>query len=410
MKGFFKNSQLLSRRSIQVGKTPYCGACGLHKYCKSPKMPPTGKGTKKILFIAEIPGKNEDERNIQLIGKTGQKLRQILKFLKPSIDLDIHARKINAVNCRAIDKNGNNRTPTDDEINYCRPNVIKEIKNFQPHLIILLGGSAVKSYWGHRWKGGKLGGVTKWRGWTIPDYEHNCWVCPTYHPSFVVRDKDKVAEIMWEEDLQRALNKLNKPLPKQFDNSMIKICKNKKEINHELEFLLTVKPITSFDYETTGLKPEMKGHKIATISVSYEKHQAFTFPFIEEIHPLWKRFLIDKEIKKIAANIKFEHKWSRRLLGVQTQGWLWDTMISSHILDNRRGVTGLKFQALVNFGVEDYSSHISPFLKGDEKHGANSINQIDEIDIDELLLYNGWDSMIEFHLALKQMKMAGITI
>ena len=92
-------------------------------------MPPTGKGTKKILFIAEVPGKKEDERSIQLIGKTGQKLRRILKSLKPSIDLDTHCRKINAVNCRTIEKDGNNRTPTDDEINYCRPNVIKEINS-----------------------------------------------------------------------------------------------------------------------------------------------------------------------------------------------------------------------------------------------------------------------------------------
>ena len=39
-------------------------------------MSPTGKGRKKILIVAEAPGKQEDRDNIQLVGKVGKYLRK----------------------------------------------------------------------------------------------------------------------------------------------------------------------------------------------------------------------------------------------------------------------------------------------------------------------------------------------
>ncbi len=43
--------------------------------------------------------------------------------------------------------------------------------------------------------------------------------------------------------------------------------------------------------------------------------------------------------------MKYEDTWSREKLKQQGKGWLWDSMIAAHILDNRPGVTGLKFPA-----------------------------------------------------------------
>ena len=56
------------------------------------------------------------------------------------------------------------------------------------------------------------------------------------------------------------------------------------------------------------------------------------------------------------------------------RGWYWDSMIAAHILNNQAGVSGLKFQTYVHFGVIDYSSEISPYLKSDDK-SANGINK-----------------------------------
>lgn len=74
-----------------------CEKCGLYKHCISPKMPYTGGGRKKILIIAEAPGKIEDEKNIQLIGRCGQELRTVLSDL--GLDLDADFWKTNAVTC-----------------------------------------------------------------------------------------------------------------------------------------------------------------------------------------------------------------------------------------------------------------------------------------------------------------------
>ena len=77
-------------------------------------------------------------------------------------------------------------------------------------------------------------------------------------------------------------------------------------------------------------------------------------------------------------------------------------MIAAHVGDNRSLITSLKFQTYINFGVADYDSHIESFLKGRDSKNANSINRIEELDIQELLHYNGLDSLFGYLLAEKQ--------
>ena len=105
--------------------------------------------------------------------------------------------------------------------------------------------------------------------------------------------------------------------------------------------------------------------------------------------------------------MKFEDIWSNVILETPVNNWAWDTCIAAHILDNRAGTKRLDFQGLVHFGVSDYCSEISPFLKGVDEKDANSFNRINEIPINKLLKYNAMDSLIGYNLALKQMSMIG---
>lgn len=91
-------------------------------------------------------------------------------------------------------------------------------------------------------------------------------------------------------------------------------------------------------------------------------------------------------------------------MGFPVKNWVWDTMLAAHVIDQRSGITGLKFQAFAALGVSDYESHIKPFLKSD----GNKLNRIKEIDKNDLLIYNGLDAYFEFLLAQKQMKILGI--
>ena len=148
----------------------------------------------------------EDKEGIRDVGKPGRYLKKILENLE--VDLENDCRKITAVNC----KTDSGKKPTDLEIDCCRPMVYKEIDEFQPKLIILLGTSAIKSFYGEKWKK-SIGGIEKWRGWQIPDRECKAWVCPTFHPSFVQKEKNPAAEVIFKRDLRKAFRLLRKDLP-----------------------------------------------------------------------------------------------------------------------------------------------------------------------------------------------------
>ncbi len=351
--GFFTAKQTESK-SRPDGKTYSCASCGLYKDVKTPKMEPYGEFEKKILVIGEAPGKTEDRRGHPWQGKAGRLLQNTFKN-ELNIDLFEDCLCMNAVNCRPED----NRTPTNYEVDCCRKKVLEVIESYKPKLIILLGNSALYSVIGHRWKKG-LDGIMKWRGWTIPDQDFNCWICPTFHPSFVLRGEKEVKTV-WVNDLKQAIGKVDESLPKY------------KEPNIEtIEHLGVLKELIlhhiSIDYETTGIKPHAKGHRIVCVSIAINENHCYVFmmpksrknrqPFID---------LLANPDGKMAHNMKFEETWSVVRLRQSVRNWKWDSMQAAHILDNRPGVTGLKFQVYVRFGVVDYSSEVDSYLKAASK-------------------------------------------
>lgn len=386
MSGFF------TKEELGISVIDDCSKCKLSNGCVTPKMKPTGDGRKGILVIAEAPGKTEDEKGVQLIGQAGQVLRNVLK--RQGIDLDEDCWKTNAVCCRPP----KNRTPAKREINCCKPRMIQIIKEKNPRLVLLLGGVALESLLSTR-IGTEIGGINKWRGFHIPDQEYKTWVCPTFHPSFILRSKgDIVIENIFNKDIERALKKLNKKIVEH--KQQVEILDDSRA-NNLCQQLLDFPPeLLSFDYETTGLKPYRKGHKIVCCGVSFKKGEAWAFKLEnEKVIKYWTEILKNKHIPKTAHNMKFEHQWSRNVLGVNVRGWVLDTMIASHIIDNRSGVTGLKFQAYANFGIGDYSSHISKYLQSDNGEG---FNRIEEADQEELFKYCGMDALLQYKLAKRQ--------
>ena len=396
--GFFEEDQF---EKVEFSKNAKCGSCGLYKRCITPKMKPTGKGKLKILFVAEAPGKKEDLKGVQLIGKSGKRLRKELKLFNINLD---DCRKINAVNCRPKA----NKTPENKQIDFCRPNVKKEIERFKPNLIITLGMPALRSVIGDRWTK-NIGALEKWRGWSIPDQDLNAWVCPTYHPAYVLRRENEVPiDLIWSKDLKNFLSLRDRPVPKLKDKSkLVKILTEKESIIW-LKRLLKIKPpLIAIDYETTGLKPHAKGHRIVSASLCWNKNFSISFMMSKKIEKYFNKILLSRSFGKIAANMKFEEIWSREKLNVKIRNWIWDTMLCSHVLDNRSKATSLKFQTYINYGLVDYDSHISPYLEADSKN-ANSFNKIYKLDNHDLLLYNGLDTYFEFCIAMRQMLAMGI--
>lgn len=393
--GFFSKSEV-KLESRSQGTVSSCYRCGLYKHVQSPKMEPYGSFKKRIMVIGEGPGKLEDKRGKPWQGKTGTRLRKV--FEKLGIDLFDDCVSLNAVNCRTPQ----NRTPTGIEVNHCRDvKVIPAIKKYNPDIIILLGGEALKSFLDHRWKDG-LGGITKWRGWTIPDKLYKAWVCPVYHPSYVERMESEVIDKIWEQDLKRAFDLMNVKLPRW--------PKPNIEFIEDLSVLDEIKYGTvTIDFETTGKKPHAAGHRIVTGAVAYDENNAYAFPMPKrkKDRQPFIRLLEDMNVSKIAANIKFEDAWAKERLKTEINNWLFDTMQAAHILDNRPGITSLKFQAYVNLGITGYDDEVSPYLR--TTGSANNINRLPELiqspqGMSKLLKYNGLDVIYEYRIAEIQMK------
>lgn len=415
MKGFF-SSPLQKEEKKRKPRTPSekkegrqnstdpCEACGLYKGgIASPKMAPFGEGRKNILVIGEFPSPLDDRRGRPGQGKEGQILADA--FEQCGLDLFQDAVLYNAVNCRPLSKTGAGRDPTDREVKHCRTHVLALIKQLSPALILLVGDLAVQSVIGHRWKK-DLGGAFRWRGWTIPDEELRAWVCPILPLSYIsgLEDTDDTPRF-WKKDLRKALALAEQPLPDPIDQ--------KVEIVDDLEMVLPTllqRPVLAWDIETTGLKPYSKGHQIATIAFS-DGEQAWAAPATNVA--AIRRILLDRRIRKIAQNMKFEHTWAKILLNIETRNWWWDTMLASHILDNRPSVTSLKFQTYVRFGVSGYDDEVQPYLKGVDETNANSMNRVLELMADpslrtKLLRYNALDALFTFHLATAQRQEMGI--
>lgn len=386
MQRFFtkQETQLISRPG---GKALSCMTCGLFHDCKSPRMAPYGNFRKKILNIGEAPGEWEDRNGKPWQGKTGRHLQATMK--KFGVDLFDDCLNINAVSCRPME-DGENRTPTSNEIDSCRKFVLKCIDQYKPKMIILFGSVSVSSLIGYRWKK-ELGGITKWRGFTIPDRDFGCWVCPTMHPSFVERG-GKVEQTIWEDDLKLFLGLVNTPL----------FVYNEPEIEiiEDLAVIEKIKGEAAIDYETPAIKPHTAGYKIVSAAVAdtLDHTYAFLMPTVRGKQRPFLNFLANKEVGKIAHNMKFEQSWSVNCLNQTVENWVWDTMIASHVIDNRDGITGLKFQVYTSFGIVDYSSQVEEYLKGGDRKDGNAPNRIYELlkqpgGRELLLHYNGLDTI-----------------
>jgi uracil-DNA glycosylase family 4 len=363
------------------------------------------------MVIAEAPGREEDAAyarevklaeqegrgplGTQLIGNAGKRVAK--ELMRYNIDLYEDCWLINAVNCRPP----KNRTPTTQEITACRPRVLKAIEELKPRFILVLGNVGVESLLAHRWYDGEggLGGIGRWRGWQAPDQDLGAWVCPTFHPSYVLRcesGNDPQVPLYFSLDIERFAELVDhpKPWPEPPQEEQVKI-RTERRAARLLTDLLKGSGAVTIDYETTGLKPNAPGHQIVCVGIGWGDDNAAAFQMTPRLEPLMARFLRSKR-GKIAQNLQFEERWSRVCLGTSVNGWCWDTMLAAHCLDNRGHISGLKFQSYVQLGITDYSSEISPFLKANSSLG---MNRVLEAPREKLLRYCGMDALCTARIA-----------
>lgn len=392
MDGFFSKEETQSKR--KDGKTYSCISCGFYKHCNSPKMKASGKFRKGILNVIESPSQKEDEQGMHI---KDTYMYQV--FRQNGIDVHNDCLNTFSIKCRAPEG-----TEDMNKINFnidcCRLHLMRLIDKYKPKIIFVYGKNPLYSVIGNRWKGG-VDSVNKWRGFTIPDQELGCWIVPVDMVHMVQKEEHK--KKIFEMDIANGLAVLDKPFP-VYKRPKIHILRN------SLRRLNTIKNgVIAFDYETTGLKPHGKGHRIVCASVAVDPNTVYAFmmPKEKEKRLPFIRLLKNPNVKKMAHNMKFEENWSVERLGTKVNKWHWDSMLAAHVLDNRSAITSLKFQTYIVFGVMDYSSEVTPHLKAKESKNTNSMNGLltfvsTKSGEAKVLEYCALDSIFEYRLAMLQ--------
>lgn len=398
MRGFFAGSTLATVKA-PTSILPKCGACAAYKTCVTPKMPFTGEGRKGILIVGEFPTISDDKDGRHFTSDSGRYLRDELEEL--GVDMEEDCWLTNAVICKP------SAHSVSKMVEWCRPNLLATVKELQPVVIILLGGAAVQSYISEVWKDSP-GPIGKWVGWQIPCQKPNVWICPTYHPTFILREKvSPVLRMQFKKHLEQAVSHTSPPwdvLPEW--EKQIDIIMDPTEAARILRKMREKGGTHAIDYENTALKPEYPGAEIVCASVSHRGQKTISYPWHGDAITATGELLHADNCNFIAANLKHEDRWTRAAFGKGVRHWLFDTMLGAHVLDNRRGICGLKFQAFVRLGAEAYDEHIKQFL---QTFGDRKINRVkDEVDLRQLLTYCGTDTLLEYFLAEVQMNDLGL--
>lgn len=398
--GFFKRTEL-TQTLTGASLLPKCGACKLYLGCKSPKMPVSGQGRRKVMILGEAPGETEDDLGRPFVGRAGRHLREVLD--KIGVDLDRDCWTTNALICRPP----KNKTPTDNQVDWCRPNVQQTLRDLHPEVIIPLGKVAVRSLLGGLWRD-DVGPMLRWVGWRMPCQALNAWVCPTWHPSFLIREENPVADRQFERCLRRAFKLKGRPWDEVPNHPREVIVYHVAEAACPTIAALSHGDVpVAFDYETTTLKPEGPHARIVTCSMS-DGNATIAYPWHGEAVEATRAFL-RSDVPKIASNMKFEERWSQHVFARGVRNWCHDTMLTAHALhpcDNRPGITSIKFQAFVRLGEPSWDRVVKPYLRSKDA-GNNSPNRIEQVDLRSLLVYNGMDSLMEWLVAMEQRKELG---
>lgn len=407
--GFFSLAETESK-TRPGGKNFTCASCGLYKTAHTPRMEPFGDFDKKIMVIGDFPSERDDNRGQYWTDHGGSILRR--EFKRNHIDLDIDCISIYAISCCVIEDQSQ-RNPTIKEIQSCRSRVLQTIERYKPRTIVLVGEYALHSLIGHVYKK-DLGSIAKWRGLHIPDKQYNAWICPIHSPDYIEKQDALEYQTIWKEDVKAALETRNMLFPSFSEE--IEILETEQKIVANLSDIFINSKSIAIDYETTGLKPhDTKNHKIVCMSIctDYGKVIVFPLPKSNRGKKLLQQILQSEKIGKIAQNLKFEHTWTFNILGYEIKNWVWDTMLATHILDNRPDITGLKFQTYAQFGIAGYEEETNSYIKSADPKNSNSTNKILELKEGtplwrKLLKYCGKDSLYTYKLAMMQMEKIGL--
>lgn len=285
-------------------------------------------GKVRLLVVGQNPGSQENYAGRPFIGPNGELIRELLANSPVSYSFT------NAAKCWTKD----NREPTTDELEACRPYLIQEILIAAPEVILALGNIAAKTLIGH-------GGVMAYRGapqelrGEIKDYlRRNGFEGPlpqvlcTVHPAYVLRVPK--AKGLLEEDITGAIR-----LCKQISGEEIPIDATYTDGScSDIDFT----QLLSWDIESTSAQYRDSAFRLHLIGVDDGIGPVKILTNPQEWKTFHSRLLgLDAEQKVTFNGLSFDEPAMRALFGgrrspvgdVMPLGYLLDESMPNHTLD-----------------------------------------------------------------------------
>ena len=158
--------------------------CGLKKTAKSTVFS-DGISSARVMLVGEAPGQDEDRSGKPFVGRSGQLLDAMMASIGLSRDTNLYIANVIAW------RPPGNRAPSVDELEICKPFILRQIELAAPEIIVLVGGTSAKTLLNTETGITRLRG--KWQtleigGRTIP-------ALPFFHPAYVLRRPETKADV-----------------------------------------------------------------------------------------------------------------------------------------------------------------------------------------------------------------------
>ena len=181
---FFEREDELTLAMLQR-EVKACTRCALAKTRRSVVF---GEGNERadLVFVGEAPGEEEDIQGRPFVGRAG-------KFLDRMIERTGLSRKdvfiCNVLKCRPPQ----NRDPDPAEVDTCKGYLFTQLQLIRPKVICALGRHAYNTLMNVDAR------ITKIRG-QFTEF-NGIKLLPTYHPSFLLRNEERIKEAL--EDMEK---------------------------------------------------------------------------------------------------------------------------------------------------------------------------------------------------------------
>lgn len=294
---------------------------------------------------------------------------------------------------------GNYYKNSDITVEDCNKNRIKALKGMGYKYVLSFGYKGLAAAMSVAVAGDdgyKIGHFDRWTGHKIPRKDHILFPVSDPQEALYNRSDDPLYDTILKREIKQACDCINTNYNKRqaLEGFEYQVLHYSKDIRAWVKAQKA--EYYTFDLETSGLKPDNKGHFISSAGISTGDKTISFLVNSDTVQGL--QWFAGSRFKKAAHNSKFDIQQIEHLLGVEVKNLWLDTMLACFIEDNRKASSGLKFRAYVELGIPEYDAESKPFLKAPT---SNALNRIKDLDKNKELEYVATDAYATALLAEK---------